>query len=164
MKINQRIRFTTLDRLLETAGLISLLALILIPWSFYHDLPPEVPSHYSFTGVPDDWSGKAAIWTLPFVGLLLYLCMALLNYFIVTRISEKDAQIGEPLPREKILTMMQLLKVFLTLSFAYIVWMTVRVSQGLAEGLGVWFLPTFIVLMTFLPILFLVVGSVRKKA
>lgn len=165
MKTNQRIRFATQDKLLEAAGIISLIALIAIPWAYNHNLPPEIPSHYSFTGVPDDWSGRASIWTLPFIGFLLYAGITLLNYFVVTRISDKNvAKNNDPLPREKILTLMQVLKLFLAASFAYIVWMTVRVSQEKADGLGVWFLPTFIVLMTFLPIIFLLAGSVRKKA
>lgn len=160
----KRIRFTIIDKFLEAAGLLALIILVVMPLAQYGNLPAEVPSHYSFRGLPDDWSGKAAIWTLPFIGFLLYSGLTLLNYFVVAKVTASNAnKKEEPLPREKILTMMQVLKVFLTLSFAYIVWMTVRVSQGLSEGLGVWFLPSFIVLMTFLPILFLVAGSGNKK-
>jgi len=60
---------------------------------------------------------------------------------------------------------MQIIKLMLSVAFAYILWQTIRVSLGEAEGLGVWFLPAFIVLMTFLPIVFLVtnVGKQKKK-
>lgn len=161
----KRIRFTLTDKFLEAAGVLTLIVLIGVPLTNYGHLPSEIPSHYGFRGIPDDWSGKASIWTLPFIGFLLYAGITLLNYFVVTRISAKDAlKSGDLIPREKILTLMQVLKLFLTSSFAYIVWITVRVSQDKAEGLGIWFLPAFIVLMTFLPILFLVAESGKKKS
>ena len=161
----KRIRFTLTDKFLEAAGVLTLIVLIGVPLTHYENLPSEIPSHYGFRGIPDDWSGRASIWTLPFIGILLYTGMTLLNYFVITKISDADAKKkNEPVPREKILTLMQVFKLFLLLAFVYIVWITLRVAHGLAEGLGFWFLPTFIVLMAFLPIVFLVAGSGIKKS
>lgn len=161
----KRIRFSVTNKFLEAAAVLALITLTSVPLAHYGNLPSEVPSHYCFRGIPDDWSGKASIWTLPFIGFLLYSGMSLLNFFVVAKIRAADAKKkDEPVPREKILTLIQVLKLFLLLTFGYIVWMTIRVAQGRAEGLGVWFLPAFIVLMTFLPIVFLVAGSGIKKS
>lgn len=159
-----KIRFRFTDKLLEAGSVLATLALIVIPLAYYHNLPAEVPTHYNFEGLPDDWGARASVWALPVIGILLYAGLTALNRFVVMKPDEKSlTRKSEPIAREKILTLMQSLKLFLGAAFAYVVWMTVKIALGQAEGLGAWYLPTFIVLMTFLPILFLLSGS-RKKS
>lgn len=164
MNDNTKIRFRFTDKVLEAGSVLTILALIVIPLAYYHDLPAKVPTHYNFEGLPDDWGAKVSIWALPVIGMILYIGLTLLNRFVVMKPDQKSLPgKSEPIAREKILTLMQSLKLLLGLAFAYVVWMTVKIALGDAQGLGAWYLPTFIVLITFLPIFFLIGGS-RKKS
>ncbi len=160
------IRFPLTDKMFEVAGICATLVLLVLPFIYYRDLPDEIPTHFGFRGTPDGFGSKGSIWSLPIIGLLLYTGLTLLNYFVIvkTKLSptEKD---GDTLARKNILRLMQMLKLILSVSFAYILWMTIQVALGMSEGLGTWFLPTFLVLLTFLPIVFLlsVAGKSRKK-
>jgi len=139
--------------------------LLILPFAYYRDLPDEIPSHFGFKGMPDGFGNKGSIWALPIIGVLLYIGFSLLNYFVIVKNKVKSSdKYGEPIARENVLRLMQIIKLMLSVAFAYILWQTIRVSLGETEGLGVWFLPTFIVLMTFLPIVFLVtMGGKSKK-
>jgi uncharacterized membrane protein len=157
------IRLSPSDKFLEFLGIISLVALFALPFAFYSNLPDQIPSHYGMKGIPDAWSGKASIWTLPVIGFILYASLSALNYFLIMKGSGWEKQRNkQPIPREKILRLMQSVKLLLVLSFTYITWATIRVAMGNADGLGVWFIPTFMVLITFVPILFLLSGGGKK--
>jgi len=59
-------------------------------------------------------------------------------------------------------SLLQLLKASISVSFAYIVFASIQVSLGNMEGLGVWFLPVFIILLTIVPIFFVIRFSTKK--
>jgi len=165
MNTEQAIQFKLTDKILEVAGIVATLALILLPFAFYSHLPDEIPTHFGFKGLPDGFGNKGSIWSLPIIGTLLYIGLSLLNYFVVVKNKPNSREkYGQPIAQESILRLMQIIKLFLSSAFAFIIWKTIQVSLGNADGLGVWFLPTFIVLMTFLPIIFLItsVGKSRK--
>lgn len=162
MKDQSKIHFAPADKILEFTGILLVASLFVLPFGFYADLPDEIPSHFGIRGNPDAWSGKASIWTLPVVGLVLYAGLSVLNFLVLIKGYGSKSQKSQPISREKILRLMQWLKVLLVLSFTYITCMTIRVSIGKAEGLGVWFIPAMIIFMTFVPILFLL-GSGKKK-
>lgn len=165
MNSEQAIRFKTTDKVLELAGIAATLAFIILPFAYYGDLPDEIPTHFGFRGMPDGFGNKGSIWGLPIIGIILYIGLSLLNYFVVLKNKPNSrSKYGEPVAQESILRLMQVIKLMLSTAFAFIIWKTIQVSLGNAEGLGVWFLPTFIVLMTFLPIIFLIttVGKSRK--
>ncbi|NCA86703.1 MAG: DUF1648 domain-containing protein [Clostridia bacterium] len=160
--MNERIRYSATAKILEIIGWLALAVLILIPALWYSRLPEQIPTHFGMNGLPDDYSGKAAIWALPVVGTFLFLGLTAINLFIVARPS-RHAQLK---PHElamlpKIILLMQLLKTLLILAFVYIIMQAIRVSNGEATGLGAWFLPVFIGLMFILPPVFLVWGRRR---
>jgi uncharacterized membrane protein len=150
-------QYTLTDRILEVAGIAITLVLVILPFAYYEDLPEQIPIHYCFRGLPDDFGNKTSIWALPVVGLVIFAGMTILNIFLVRNTGKKpSANNPEIISRENVSRLLQVIKLFLSLAFAYIVFQTIQISLERAEGLGVWFLPVFIVLMTFLPIIFLV--------
>lgn len=164
MNTQQNIRFPLTDKILEVAGIAATLSLIILPFTWYRELPFEIPTHYGFNGIPDGFGNKGSIWGLPIIGVLLYIGLSLLNYFVIVKNKVKSGGIkGDSIARGNILRLMQIIKLILSVSFAYIVWRTIRVGLGESEGLGAWFLPTFIVLMTFLPIVFLMISTGKSK-
>lgn len=145
------------DKLLEIIGISGIIVLIVLPASFYHSLPDEIPTHFGFTGKPDDFGGKAAIWILPTIGLVMYAGLAFLNYFIVRKeIASKFNPGVEAKQKQSVFRLLQYVKAVLALSFAYIAFATIQNALGLWEGLGKWFLPVFIILLTIGPVTFLV--------
>lgn len=153
MNTNTKIRFTSTDKLLEVLGILATIALLIIPLVFYSDLPNEIPTHYGIKGLPDAWGSKASIWVLPVIGFLMYLGLALLNYFVIANTALYSSKGNkQSVPPANILRMMQLLKLMLSLAFVYIVWQTIAISLDQATGLGMWFLPVFMVSMTALPL------------
>jgi uncharacterized membrane protein len=156
IRMTTKIRFSGTDKLLELLGVLATLALLILPIVYYTDLPEQIPTHYNFKGLPDAWSSKASIWILPVIGILLYLGLALLNYFVITTTglhSEKNHK--QSVSLASVLRMMQIIKLMLSLTFTYIVWRTIEISLNHTTGLGRWFLPVFIILMLGVPILFL---------
>jgi uncharacterized membrane protein len=162
--MGERIRFSATAKIFEAISWVALAALILIPAIWYDRLPEQIPTHYGFGGMPDHHSGKGAIWMLPAIGVVLFLLFSGINLLLTARPSRYE----KPKPEEliklpKIILLMQLLKVFLSLTFVYIIIQTIRVTSGEAEGLGAWFLPVFIGLLLIFPPVFMV-WVFRKKA
>ena len=160
------LRFPLTDKILEVAGICATLVLLVLPFVYYRDLPDEIPTHFGLRGMPDGFGNKGSIWALPIIGLLLYTGLSLLNYFVIVKTKLSPTEKGRDiLARKNVLRLMQILKLLLSTSFAYILWMTIQIALAKSEGLGFWFLPTFIVLISFLPIVFLmrVAGKSRKK-
>jgi hypothetical protein len=98
----------------------------------------------------------------------MYVVLSLLNYFLVLKQSINTSDKPNPETLQQVLSLMQVLKLSLNLSFLYIVFATIRVALGSAEGLGIWFLPVFVVLLTILPLFFVLKiaansGSVKRK-
>lgn len=79
--IQQKIRYKTYERVLETIGgvlMAVLIALVALRWP---DLPEEIPAHFNIAGEIDRWGGKGELLVLPAVGLLLYALLTVLSFF-----------------------------------------------------------------------------------
>ncbi len=151
--MSDRVRFSTAAKILEVISWVALVALIVIPAIWYGQLPEQIPTHYGFSGTPDHYGAKSAIWILPVIGVVMFLLFSGINLLLTAR----PSRYAKPKPEElimhrKIIVLMQLFKVFLTATFAYIVIQTIRVAHGEAADLGAWFLPTFFgVIVILLP-------------
>lgn len=145
------------DKLLEIIGISGIIVLIALPATFYNSLPDEIPTHFGFTGKPDDFGGKAAIWMLPTIGVVMYAGLAFLNYFLVRKnIALKINPGAGEKQKQSAFRLLQFLKAILAISFAYIEFGTIQTALGRADGLGVWFLPVFIILLILGPVIFLI--------
>jgi len=156
MEENTRPGSSITDKLLETLGIAGIITLIVLPAVFYNQLPQEIPTHFGIKGTPDDFGDKATIWLLPVIGVVLYAGLAFLNYFLVRR--EITSKIGLNVgkyQKQGAFNLLQFVKAILAISFAYIEFATIQTALSRAEGLGVWFLPSFIIVLTFVPIAFL---------
>ena len=134
-----------MKRILELVGGCLLLIMVLIPIFYWSILPNQIPTHFGFTGQPDDYGPKSEIWSTASVGLLLYILLA----FLPGLIRRFPKMVNWPLSLTEqnqayqtriIESMLRWLRVCLALTFAYIVFMTVRVAQGQSSSLGMWFL------------------------
>lgn len=154
-----------LHLIFEIAGIIGLILLIGIPWFFYNKIPDEIPTHFGVKGFADDWGPKNNIWLLPVIGFVIYAVLSSLNFFLVrTTPSGKTDIANENRQKEGVYELLQFLKVTISISFAYLVFASIQVSRGNQEGLGQWFLPVFILILTVVPMLFVLRFRKRRKA
>lgn len=133
---------------LETAAALGLLTMAFVTIKYWPLLPETIPHHFGVSGKPDAWGGKWILWLLPGISLVLYVGLTILSryphiYNYPWLITEKNAAAQYHLAR----TMIGALKAEIVLIFAYLQWQTIQVALGKAEGLGIAFLPAFLLLV-----------------
>ena len=104
------------------AELVSLAAVAagwFLVWSWWPEIPNEVPRHFGLFGKPDAWGPKIFVCTLPAVGTLVYL--------LITAVSSNRVEGVNPgLPWVKAATLVWM---------ASLEWGMIQVAVGRAEGL-----------------------------
>ena len=152
-----------IDRIVESIGVIGVILLIGLPIIHYSGLPDIIPRHYGLSGEPDGFSGKGIIWTLPAIGLIMYVGMAILNKFphifnypkeITSENAERQYKIATKLVR--------FLNTIIVCVFCYITYATIQTALGKQSGLGSYFTPIFVVLI-FGTIGIYLYKSIREK-
>jgi uncharacterized membrane protein len=133
---------------LETAAALGMLTMLYVTIKSWPLLPETIPHHFGVSGKPDAWSGKWILWLLPGISLVLYVGLTILGryphvYNYLWPITEKNAAAQYHLAR----TMIVALKAEIILLFAYLQQQTIQVALGKAGGLGVAFLPIFLILI-----------------
>lgn len=134
----------------ETLAIAGLAFQIGILWRYWSTLPQNVPTHFGISGTPDAYGGKSTMLLLPAIAVLLYVLLTVISFFpqsfnypvVVTDENRGRLQ-------SIALALIGWLKAELTWLFAYISWITIRVSMGRSDSLG-W---------QFLPVSLLVVGA-----
>ena len=109
---------------------------------YFPQLPDTIPSHYTESGQPDDYSTKSTFLTLPAIAVFIYVLLSLIvlipqqfNYSV--KITPEDA-----LRQYKLATrLIRYLKAAIIWMFFYISFSTIRVVTKADTGLGLWFLP-----------------------
>ena len=157
-----KIELDLADRVMEGLGILALLTLIGLPIYYYGQLPDSIPRHYGINGEADAYSGKAILWTLPMIGILMFA-----GLFFLSRKPELYNYPQEVTPEnaEKMYKsgakLIRVLNTIITLAFAYITFSTIRTALGTQSGLGLWFTPVFLGVI-FLSMGFYILQFVKK--
>jgi hypothetical protein len=101
-------------------------------------LGDRIPVHFGFSGQPDAWGDKAAIWILPAVAAFFDVMWAVLanyphtfNYPVA--ITQENARVQYQLAR----SLLAWSKVEMIWLFVWILWQQIQVSLGKAETVSV---------------------------
>ena len=118
----------------------------------YSNLPEKIPIHFDFSGKADRFGGKVNIFVLPIIASVLYIGLTILNKFpnifnYPTNITVDNAKIHY----RNATRLIRYLKFNIAIIFNLITIQKFRTSNGLVEGLGIWFLPLILGLI-FIPI------------
>ncbi len=154
---------TSIDKMVELAGLFLLSGFWVLVLSGYSDLPATIPTHFNAKGVADGFGAKSSVFALPVVASIFYVGMTILNFFpqvfnFPTKITPENA-----LRQYTHATrMIRWLKLGLLLVFGAIALQTMQVATGKAQGLGGWFLPVTL-LVVFAPLLFFILRMYQDK-
>jgi len=151
-----------LERTFEVIAACALLLQIFLLLANWGDFPDNIPTHFGPSGAPDSWGSKYVFFILPGVSAAIYILLTL-SYFphrynYIVAITVKNAELQYSIAQ----AFLTILKSEIVLIFTYIVWVTIQIVHGEAEGLGVFFLPTLLILV-FGSIAVYMVLSIRNK-
>ncbi|MFP4469800.1 MAG: DUF1648 domain-containing protein, partial [Bacteroidales bacterium] len=129
--------------------------MIAVPLYYYNLLPDEIPRHYNFAGRPDGFGPRGLIWVLPVIGIATFLLFSFLPRLILKQRPDKHSNPDEfHLQQKGVTLLLDMVNASIMVSFAYITVMGIQVALGNAGGLGVWFMPAFLILMVLLPLIY----------
>lgn len=145
------------DKLVEVFGYFLLVLLWVYTLLHYRGLPATIPVHFDFAGVPDRYGGKGALLSLSVVTTVLFAGLTILNRFphLFNYPSDVTAENAFKLYTGAT-RLIRYLKLMIVIIFGFIIVQTVRMSEGLTNGLGFWFLLTVLVAFIVFPIIFLI--------
>lgn len=152
-----------IDRILELISIVLLISFFAYLIHKYPNLPASIPSHFNASGEVDTYSAKGTVWALPAIALFTYVLLTLISFIphtfnFTVKITPQNAIRQYTLA----LRMIRVLKVIISGLFLTISLGVVRVAMGQASGLGIWFMPVFLILI-FVPIIIYFVMASRKN-
>ena len=123
-----------LRELLAGAGLLILVGAVIVRWP---SLPPQVPQHFSWSGIPNSTGPKSALLILPALAIVFYLGLTFLARFpqsfnYPVKITELNRSAVERLG----VSLVGWLKVVLIWIFAGLTIAVLQVSTGRASALN----------------------------
>lgn len=152
-----------IDVLLEIAGLVAVIVMVMITARSYSGLPDRIPTHFNGSGQPDGYGGKVTIWLLPGITIAMYAGLSLINRFpyifnFPVNITEENA----PRLYRHATRSIRILNLLLVMLFLYLTWETIALASGKSSGLGFLFTPVAIfVILIFL--LYMIVRMYKLK-
>lgn len=158
-----KLHLSKFDKGLEAAGFIMVLLLWILTAVVYSRLPVTIPTHFNFSGVPDDFGSKTTLIVLPVIGTIIFGGLTLLNRnpHIFNYASDLTRENAEQ-RYTNATRMIRFLKLAIVVIFFMIVLFTYLTATGKARGLGIWFLP-FVFLLTLSPTVYYIVKRLRTK-
>ena len=160
-KIN--VSLSPLDKILESTGKL----LIIIIWGLtlfvFFKLPAVIPTHFNALGQPDDYGNKLTILILPIIATLVYFGLTKLNQYphtfnYINSITEENAEKQYAIATR----MLRVLKIALLIIFSHIILFTYFTTNGITNGLGIWFLPLTLSIV-LIPIIFYIFKLYKTK-
>lgn len=140
-----RPEMTPADWLLEAAALLGLMVLLGYVIYQFPKLPQTIPSHFTASGSPDEFSSRSSFWMLPGIGVFVYILLSLIvlvphqfNYLVT--ITPANALRQYTLA----IRLIRYLKAAVIWIFFLISNATVRFVEKEGSGPGSWFLPVIL--------------------
>jgi uncharacterized membrane protein len=158
-----KLELTNYDKLFEILGWSILLTLWIFTVTNYFSLPKIIPTHFNGAGHIDSFGSKLTIFILPIIGTILFIGMTILNNFpqifnYPTNITAENA-LEQYTNATKLI---RYLKLILVIIFSIITYMIIQTTNGLSDGLGIWFLPLTLGLI-FIPVIYYTIKAVKMK-
>ena len=144
-----KLNLSQLDHRLELAAKIFLVVLWGLTVYTFFKLPATIPVHFNASGQADSYGNKLTLLILPVLATIIYFGLTQLNKYphifnYMTKITEDNAQRQYGIATR----MLRFLKLAILIIFSAIILFTYLTTTGIANGLGVWFLPvTFVLLL-----------------
>ncbi len=147
-----------MDIVVEIVGVFGVILLVALPLYYFDKLPEIIPNHFGANGEPDGFGDKRVIWSLPIIGVVMYVGMSWLNNYphifnypqqITKENAEKFYTIGTK--------MLRVLNTLITCVCVFMTYSIIQTALGNQNGLGFWFT------LIFFALIFGVVGYYMYK-
>ncbi len=158
-----KIKLKKSDYLLEAISALALITLVALPFIYFTQLPDEIPTHFNASGEADGFGTKALIWVFPLIGLILYLSLSFMNriphkFNYPVEITEENAYYQY----KNAVKLIRTVKLFCVLVILFITYKSIIFGLEESDGLGVYFLPFFLILI-FGTLAVYVISAIRNK-
>ncbi len=157
-----KLKFTTLDFILESLTISGILITWIIPAILFKEFPDIIPIHFGINGEANGWGSKASIFILPSISLILVIGLSIINKF--PRIFNYPVKVTECNANQlytKATRLIRMVKVFIVLMFLLIEWQVCHVSEN--SIFPSYFLPLVLIIPVLLPI-FMALTLTRKAS
>ncbi len=152
------------DKATELSAIALLIYAIYFVFNAYSSLPDTIPTHFGIDGKADAWGNKATLFILPSVSIFVYLLLTgisflpsnMMNYPVKITDENKERQ------HQIALKLLRILKLVIVALFFYISYQVVNSIKDTSDGLGVWFLPIFLIVV-FSPIIYYIRKAIKLK-
>lgn len=140
--------YAALELALELSGAGGAMLLLLVLAVWWHQIPDLVPGLYNMFGSVEQWASKGM--------LLLYPSVCLFLYAGLTALAQRPELFNFPMPLRAapgsrqyalipvLIGWMRLQVVFFC---GFLEWRTIQVAMEREQGLGMWFMPTVLILL-----------------
>jgi uncharacterized membrane protein len=133
------------DWLLEVIAISGLMFFLGYVIYNFPNLPETLPTHFNGSGQADDFGEKSSFFLLPGVALFVFILLTLINlipyrFNFMVKITPANALRQYTMATR----MVRILKGTLIWGFFYLTHVTIQVANGVASGMGLWFIPVFI--------------------
>jgi uncharacterized membrane protein len=158
-----KIDWTPIDWILEFLAILGFLTFFGTAIYYFPKLPETIPTHFNGLGQPDGYSSKSSFWILPCISAFVYILLTLVNRFshkfnYLVTITPQNAQSQYIMGTR----MIRFIKMIIVWLFLYINFAIIQGADPQSKGLGLWFMPVFLVVM-FIPIIIYFVLSYKKS-
>lgn len=160
-----KLQRTKTDWIIDSVGVIGLVAMWIYAMTYVPMLPDSIPVHYGATGQPDRWSSRGTILTLPTVATVMFVLLLIVGRFphrfnYLVEVTEENAARLYRLSR----LMLACIRAEMVWLLAIIVWLGIEVGTGRAESLDVRlvFGALGVIMVTVLG--FIIAMSIQKNA
>ena len=131
--------------LISTLSIITMWLYLYIMWD---NLPDIVPTHFGFSGVPDNFGNKNSLFIIPIMASILHLTLALLSkiphsFNYPVNVTDKNAEALYKIGKQTML----LLDMEISLLFAILLCKSIQTAIGNESGLGIVIVPIFMVII-----------------
>jgi uncharacterized membrane protein len=144
-----RLPLSTLEKIIELAAGIGILAVIFILLLYRPAIPDIIPRHFNGAGNPDAWGDKGLLSALLAIPIAIYLAITLLSRFpqfynYPFALTEENVERQYRCAR----MLMAALKAEIVWFFAYLEWKIIETAFGNAQGLGQGLVPALLICFT----------------
>ncbi len=143
-----KLPLSRVEKVIQVISAIGLIGIIMMLFTSWSSLPDKIPSHYGFSGEVDSWGDKGILFLLPIIAIFMYGLLTIIEriphlYNYMCEITEENAEFQYRNAR----MMLTLLKTEIIFLFRYIEWHMISTGLGKSTGLGIGFLPVYLLIL-----------------
>jgi uncharacterized membrane protein len=145
------------DIIIDVITITGLIILIVYPFLFYNTLPEKIPTHFDINGYADAFGNKNSIFTLPVIGVIIFLLLYVLSKFphILNYPVEVTDNNAENLYRYAI-KMLKIINLTTVWLFAYINYQNILIAQIKIDKINEYVILIFVFVFSLIPLYYIV--------